>query len=124
MGLFNKLKREKSEDKQLHANPSSDNVLHIVEIPYETGEVHFRYSRKMSPDGTEWIRDGLFQDFYKNGNVGSEGLYVNGLEEGYWKDYHENGNLAAEGNYSKGKETGIWRYYDEDGNFEEEEDFG
>ena len=98
--------------------------LHIAEIPYETGEIHFRYSRKMSPDRTKWIREGLFQEFYENGNVSSEGSYVDGLEEGYWKDYRENGNLAAEGYYSKGEEVGIWRYYDENGNFQEEESFG
>lgn len=98
-------------------------VIHVAEIPYETGEIHFRYARKKSPDGTQWIRDGLFQEFYQNGNLASEGSYDDGLEEGPWKDYHENGNLAAEGNYSKGEETGIWRYYDEDGNFEEEEDY-
>lgn len=33
----------------------NDNILHIAEIPYETGELHFRYSRKLSPDGTKWI---------------------------------------------------------------------
>lgn len=111
------------------ANPipideNGNKVIHIVEIPYETGEVHFRYARKMSPDGTKWIRDGLYQEFNIDGSVASEGLFDEGLEEGLWKDYHENGNLAAEGYYSKGKEIGIWRYYDEDGNFEEEEDFG
>lgn len=98
-------------------------VIHIAEIPYETGEIHYRYARKKSPDGTKWIREGLFQEFYQNGNLASEGFYDEGLEEGAWKDYHENGNLAAEGNYSQGKETGKWRYYDENGNFEEEEDY-
>ena len=28
-------------------------VLFIAEIPYETGEVHFRYSRRLSEDGTK-----------------------------------------------------------------------
>lgn len=101
----------------------TEKVLYIAEIMYETGELRFRYSRKMSPDGTRWIRDGRFEEFYKNGNLASEGNYDDGLEEGYWKDYHENGKLAAEGYYSKGKETGTWRYYDEDGRLEEEETY-
>ena len=79
MGLFDKFKKD--EKKQSSVIPSGDNTLHIVEIPYETGEVHYRYSRKMSPDGTKWIRDGLFQEFYQNGNLGSEGFYADGLEE-------------------------------------------
>ena len=100
----------------------ADGVLHIAEILYETGELHFRYCRKMSPDGTKWIREGYFAEYYKNGNLASEGNYVDGLEEGIWKDYHENGILAAEGSYSKGQEIGTWRYYAENGELEEEED--
>lgn len=101
----------------------NDNALYIAEIPYETGELKYRYSRKLSPDKTKWIREGAFTMYCRNGNIGSEGYYVDGLEDGYWKDYHENGNLAAEGYYSKGKEVGTWRYYDEQGNFEGEENY-
>ncbi len=53
----------------------NEKVLYIAEIPYETGEVHFRYSRRLSEDGTKWIRDGLFTEYYQNGNVASTGLY-------------------------------------------------
>lgn len=102
----------------------NDGVLYIAEIPYETGELHFRYSRKMSVDGTKWIREGYFASYYKNGNISSEGIYEEGLEEGYWKDYHENGKLAAEGYYKKGKEVGTWRFYDVNGKLEEEENYG
>lgn len=59
-----------------------ENTLHIAEILYETGEIHFRYSRKMSDDKTKWIRDGLFTEYYQNGNIASTGLYDNGLENG------------------------------------------
>ena len=38
----------------------NEKVLYIAEIPYETGEIHFRYSCRLSEDGTKWIRDGLF----------------------------------------------------------------
>ena len=98
-----------------------ENILYIAEIPYETGEIHYRYSRKLSDDGTRWIREGLFTDYYRNGNIASTGLYVDGLENGHWKDYHENGQLAAEGDYADGKEIGKWSFYDENGNLEEEE---
>lgn len=95
--------------------------MYIAEIPYETDEIHYRYSRKLSDDGTRWIREGLFTAYYRNGNIASTGLYVDGLENGHWKDYHENGQLAAEGDYANGKEVGKWSFYDEDGNLEEEE---
>ncbi len=100
-----------------------DNILYIAEIAYETGELHFRYSRKMSSDGSKWIRDGHFVEYYKNGNIASEGIYQDGLEHGYWKDFHENGSLASEGYYKNGKETGVWRFYDENGTLEGEENY-
>ncbi|NDV97285.1 hypothetical protein D0T84_20615 [Dysgonomonas sp. 521] len=100
-----------------------DNTLHIAEIPYETGALRFRYSRKMSEDKTKWIRDGYFEEYYENGNIASHGNYQDGLETGLWTDYHENGMKAAEGHYEKGKEAGIWNYWDEDGNIEASEDF-
>lgn len=100
-----------------------ENILYIAEIPYETGGIHYRYSRKMSADGTKWIRDGLFTEYYPNGNIASTGTYDNGLENGHWIDYHENGQIAAEGDYVNGKESGKWYYYDINGILEEEEIF-
>jgi antitoxin component YwqK of YwqJK toxin-antitoxin module len=95
MGLFKKLPRRKDNDKM----KETDNTLHIVEIPYETGELKFRYTRKLSPDGTKWIREGLFQQYHKKGNLASEGNYLNGNEIGQWYFYDEYGELKDEENY-------------------------
>ena len=89
--------------------------LNIAEIPYDSGEVHFRYSRYLSDDGEKWIRHGLFCAYHKNGALSSEGNYKDGFEDGLWRDYHENGQLAAEGVFLKGKEFGTWRYWDVNG---------
>jgi antitoxin component YwqK of YwqJK toxin-antitoxin module len=89
--------------------------LNIAEIPYENGEIRFRYSRCMSPDGSRWIRHGLFRAYHQNGALASEGNYVDGVEHGPWRDYHENGQLAAEGQYEHGQENGKWRYWNRDG---------
>lgn len=97
--------------------------LYIAEILYKNGEVHYRYSRKLSRDSTKWIRQGLFTEYYPGGGVASTGLYENGLETGHWTDYHPNGKIAAEGEYAEGRETGKWIYYDRQGNPEGEEDF-
>jgi antitoxin component YwqK of YwqJK toxin-antitoxin module len=93
------------------AGDRPDQVLHIAEIPYESGAIRFRYARYMSVDGTRWVRHGLFVAYHENGQVASEGEYRDGLEEGLWRDYHENGQLAAEGHYHKGKEQGYWRHW-------------
>ena len=100
-----------------------DKVLQITEIPYDTGEVKFRYSQYMSDDQTKWIRHGMFHQYFKNGNIASEGEYEHGVEEGLWKNYHENGNKAAEGHYQNGKPVGAWNYWNDDGTPEDTEDF-
>lgn len=90
--------------------------LNIAEIPYDTGEVRYRYARYLSADGERWIRHGLFRSYYKDGSLASEGHYEHGLEEGVWRDYHSNGTLAAEGQYCHGEEILGWRFWDSSGN--------
>jgi antitoxin component YwqK of YwqJK toxin-antitoxin module len=89
--------------------------LNIAEIPYEDGVVQYRYARYLSEDGLRWIRHGLFCAYHPNGNLASEGAYVDGQEHGSWTDYHANGQTAAKGNYDKGVEVGHWDYWNEDG---------
>lgn len=91
-----------------------DPVLHIAEIPYETGELRYRYARYLASDGQKWIRHGLFQAYHPNGQLASEGYYEHGKENGVWKDFHDNGRLAAQGEYRDGVECGTWRYWDSD----------
>ncbi|QNQ08427.1 toxin-antitoxin system YwqK family antitoxin [Sphingomonas alpina] len=89
--------------------------LQIAEIPYEDGGIRYRYARRLSEDGTRWIRDGRFTAYHPNGAIASEGTYSDGIEQGLWRDYHDNGRIAAEGQYDRGQESGVWRYWDSDG---------
>ena len=98
--------------------------LCIAEIPYETGELRWRYSRYLADDGSGWVRHGLSVQYYRNGQVAAQGEYVDGQESGKWRTYHENGQLASEGFYRAGKETGRWRFWDSRGEEEEGEEFG
>src|SRR5262245_35559625 len=97
--------------------------LHIAEIPFESGQVQFRYARYLADDGQRWIRHGLFQAFHESGALASEGAYKHGLEECVWRDYHPNGRLAAEGQYQDGVKVGQWRFWDADGRQEESESY-
>jgi len=91
------------------------NRLDIAEIPYESGQIRFRYARVLSSDGTRWIRQGLFRAYYPSGALASEGVYKDGFETGLWRDFHENGQLAAEGHYENGGHVGSWKYWKSDG---------
>jgi antitoxin component YwqK of YwqJK toxin-antitoxin module len=92
--------------------------LQVAEIPFEEGGIRYRYARKLSADGSRWIREGLFQAFHPNGTLATEGIYREGLEDGAWRDFHENGLLAAAGVYRDGKEAGPWQYWNADGSVE------
>lgn len=89
--------------------------LNIAEIFYESGELRARYSRYLASDGSKWVRHGLFTTFHQNGQLASEGNYIDGVEEGVWRDFHENGHIAAEGRYEKGQEAGQWLYWSSNG---------
>jgi antitoxin component YwqK of YwqJK toxin-antitoxin module len=105
-------------DKREAPVPPTDHAVHLVEIPYPTGAIRFRYAFVLSPDGQTRVRDGRFAEYHPNGIIMSEGIYVNGLEEGEWRDYYANGRLAAVGLYINGKEEGVWRFWDESGRSE------
>lgn len=102
--------------------PDSE-VLHIAEIPYDSGEIQYRYARYLSEDGSRWIRHGLFQSYWQNGNLKSEGYYARGRETGFWSDYHENGQMAASGQYVEGKQHGTWRFWDSESNEEQSAEY-
>ncbi|MEH6460354.1 toxin-antitoxin system YwqK family antitoxin [Chitinimonas sp. JJ19] len=89
--------------------------LHIAEVPYPSGTVHFRYARYLSEDGSKWVRHGRFTAFYENGVVASEGNFEHGQEEGIWRDFHPNGQIASEGLYDGGAAVEGWRFWSQDG---------
>lgn len=93
----------------------SEAELNVAEIPYDSGALRFRYTRYMAPDGSRWIRHGLFVAHHENGVVSSEGAYIQRKEHGIWRDFHENGQLASEGSYNDGEEVGTWRFWGPDG---------
>ncbi len=86
--------------------------MHLAEIPYETGELRFRYTRMLSDDCTRWIRHGLFCGYHRNGTVISEGHYALGCEGVVWRDFDETGAPPTEGHCFDGAETGEWRFRD------------
>lgn len=62
------------------------------------------------------ILDSLYQSFYENGNLKSQGYYVKNKPNGKWAYYFENGKVSMEGNLKDGEYEGVWTYYYENGN--------
>lgn len=54
--------------------------------------------------------------FFENGNISSEGYFVDGKPDGYWISYYKNGLRKSEGNRNNNLLNGPWKFYDEYGN--------
>lgn len=65
------------------------------------------------------------QDFYypNSGELQFQGNYdKKGRQQGLWKEYWKNGQLRAEGKLLDSKIVGLWKYYYEDGKIQREVD--
>ena len=64
-------------------------------------------------------KEGLWQNYYKDGGLASEGNYIDGNKEGLWEfDYDKGINiqiLRTKGNYIDGKKEGLWEWYHDTG---------
>ena len=50
-----------------------------------------------------------------NGQLWTEGTYVNGKLEGKWITFYDNGQRWIEGNHKNGQRYGEWKFYKESG---------
>jgi len=72
----------------------------------------------------EGAKDGVWKEYFSNGNLRAEGKYKDGKRIGGWKFYHENGNLEQTGNYNDyGELDGTWRWYYTSGELLREESY-
>lgn len=84
-------------------------------IFYSNTEKKFRYKKNKSI----WNDNGSYFIFYlykKNGRKLEEGYWaIEAWHDGYYKHYYPNGNIKSEGVYIENQKTGKWIYYDETG---------
>jgi len=69
---------------------------------------------------SEGEKEGYWKYYYSNGNIKSEGHYINDMAEKYWKFYYPNMNLSKEGHVNNNQETDWWVYYNYEGSKIEE----
>lgn len=75
------------------------------------GEKTFATERFMLQDSVPENAE-FKQFFYDDGQVSSEGYWVNGQPEGIWKNYDRQGNLISEGARKNLLLSGIWKFYE------------
>lgn len=61
------------------------------------------------------VKHGHFVYYHENGNVSSEGNYLNDKAEGPWTIWHENGKIKSKGKYTEDKLEGAWEYWFDNG---------
>ena len=71
---------------------------------------------KLNQIDAQGRRQGLWKQYWLNGNLWAKGSYLDGKETGAWEWYRKNGNLWAKESFLNGKRTGSREDYDREGN--------
>ena len=68
--------------------------------------------------------NGLWKEYYINGQIIMVGNFKNGKKDGSWKEYYgKNGQLKEKGTYNNGEWDGPFKSYYENGQLEKEETY-
>jgi antitoxin component YwqK of YwqJK toxin-antitoxin module len=87
----------------LPGNPKDPDVAAAAE--FKTPRNRQRW--KVFSDGSK-IRDGKYEEWYRNGQRSILGEYVDDSRQGPWRLWHENGKPCKTENYLNGKLEGKW----------------
>lgn len=79
----------------------------IVKYYYNDNRIKYKYILN-----SDYIHDGFYYEFYKNGILKTKGKYCEGNKCDYWIEYNELGELISKGKYKiiKVKEKKIFNY--------------
>ena len=66
---------------------------------------------------------GNFTGIHKNGQLRTEGSFVNGRRNGLLRNWYEDGQLKSEGTFVNGKQNGLFRKWDKNGQLTSEKTF-
>jgi TonB family protein len=71
----------------------------------------------------KFVQNGVSMTWYKNGQLQSQGNFINGKQAGKMQTWHENGNLKSEMSYKDGKNEGKSLSWYENGQLESESNY-
>ncbi len=85
----------------------------IVWEKFENG--NFKIIHEFLTDTAKLSEDYHYKEYYKNGNLKTNGLENRGMKKGDWKFYFDNGNLNAELSFVNSKINGPITIYNLEG---------
>ncbi|MBX3432329.1 MAG: toxin-antitoxin system YwqK family antitoxin [Pirellulales bacterium] len=97
--------------------PPPPKAMGKLKIPekYEDGKVRVeREVIRMSDDTV--VNDGLFTEYYHDGQKFAEGTFKQGIHNGTWTFWHPNGQICKVVTFVDGLPDGEWDVFDEKGN--------
>jgi antitoxin component YwqK of YwqJK toxin-antitoxin module len=121
--------KQQKEGKWLYYS-DIDSAL-ISEENYKNGQLHGRVITFYPESGkpaeivvyVHGKREGPLLKYFPEGNIMTEGTYVNDSLNGKFTLYWPDGQIQVKGAYDKGIQSGAWTYYDEEGNPVPDADF-
>ncbi len=69
------------------------------------------------------LKNEYWKFYYSDGNIKSEGNFLENLRNGVWKYYYPDGKLEQTGSFRNGVEDGKWIWYYPDGSVRREENY-
>ena len=81
---------------------------------FESGELNSNYA--YNDNGN---LDGLFVEYYNNGQIKSAGYFENNVQTSTWKTFYYDGIIETEGELLEGKRYKQWNYYFPSGKIKE-----
>ncbi len=92
------------------------------ETKYKDGTIHIeRQITRYSDDRIE--NDGMYREYFPNGQLFVEGEYVKGEQQGKWVYWHDNGQQCRTVNYQNGLPDGSWAVSRADGTLDSKRSF-
>ena len=99
--------------KKIEYHQLIDNKIGLLKVVnfYENG-----FKKEERSYNEKGISNGLWTEWYDNGQIKSEGLLNSGYENGLWKYWYKNGKIKEEIIYcGSGEYDGLWTKWSENG---------
>lgn len=109
-----------------------DDSTKMIVIQYKKVDTTYAFKTYFYRNGKTYMsgelhngfRNGVWSAWDENGNLLTNGTYVDGVDQGLKTVYYLNGNKRYEGQMKSNKRVGVWKFWDEKGKFLKEIDYG
>src|SRR5690606_30661239 len=88
---------------------------------YDNGNIVEKYT--LVKLGGKWLRQGIFNTYYKNGKIKEKGIYNNGVKNFEWTTFYNNGKIKSKINYKSDALNGNYLTYYANGNIDTSMEF-